>query len=355
MPTLTREGITRIAHGLLVAAGALDEHARTVGDHLADANLAGHDSHGLIRIPQYIQLIKKGELDPKAQPEVVREDAGIAQLNGNRTFGQVVATYATRLAMKKARQSGIGMVAMGNLGHTGRIGTYPEMAAKEGMAGIMCTGLVRSMSGGGVAPFGGREGRLSTNPISMAFPYSSDGPVLLDFATSMAAEGKLRVYRARGESLPDEWVLDKDGVPSRDPNDFYNGGAILPMGGLSGGHKGFGLSFMVTLFGGLLGALGLPPGGEPRAFAGGSSVIVIDLEGMAPGDDIRAHVADLVDFVKDTPPMKGSSGVLYPGEIESRTRRERLANGVMIEQDTWDQVGRLIDEYGLRVELAPLP
>ena len=355
MPTLTREDIIKVTDALLRAAGALDEHAGTVASHLADANLAGHDSHGLIRIPQYIQLIKDGKLDPKAQPEVIREDTGIAQVNGNGTFGQVVATYATQLAMKKARQSGIGMVAMGNLAHTGRIGTYPEMATREGMAGIMCTGLVRSMSGGGVAPFGGREGRLSTNPISMAFPYSSDGPVLLDFATSMAAEGKLRVYRARGESLPDEWILDKDGVPSRDPNDFYNGGAILPMGGLSGGHKGFGLSFMVTLFGGLLGALGLPPGDEPRAFVGGSSIMAIDLEGMAPGEDIRAHVADLVDFVKDTPPMEGSSGVLYPGEIESRTRQERLANGVMVEQETWDEVGGLIDEYGLREELAPLP
>lgn len=353
MPTVTRDDITRIAHKVLGAAGALDEHAATVGSHLADANMAGHDSHGFIRIPQYVTDIRDGSLDPKAQPEVMSEDGGTAKVDGKSTFGQVVATFATQLGVKKAKQSGIGMVTMGNLTHTGRIGTYPEMATREGMAAIMCTGQISSGKGG-VAPFGGREGRLSTNPISMAFPYKPDAPVLLDFATSMAAEGKLRVYKARGDTLPDEWVLNSDGAPSRDPNDYYNGGAILPVGGLQGGHKGYGLSFMVTLLGGLLGGYGMPAKGG-RTFGAGSFITVIDLGRIASDEEIRGEVGRLVDYVKDTPPMEGSKGVLFPGEIESMTRQERVANGVMIEQDTWDAVGELIDEFGLREELSPLP
>lgn len=353
MPTVTRDDITRIAQGVLGAAGASDEHAETVGDHLADANMAGHDSHGFIRISQYVSDIRDGSTDPKAHPEVVSEDTGMAKVDGKATFGQVVATFSVELAVKKARESGIGMVTMGNLAHTGRIGTYPEMATREGMAAIMCTGQVTA-SDRGVAPFGGRVGRLSTNPISMAFPYKPDAPVLLDFATSMGAEGKLRVYKARGHTLPEAWVLDKNGAPSKDPNDFYDGGAILPVGGVGGGHKGFALSFMVTLLGGLLGGYGMPDKSD-RGFGSGSFMTVIDLGRVAPDDAIRSEVGRLVDHVKNTPPMEGFKEVLFPGEIESRTRQDRLANGVMIEQDTWDAVGELIDEYGLREELAPLP
>jgi uncharacterized oxidoreductase len=350
---LTEESIYRIAFQLLHAAGAPDEHASTVARHLADANLAGHDSHGFIRVPQYLREINEGLLDPKAQPEVVREGKGTAKVDGHFTFGQVIATFATRLATKKAREFGISMVSMFNHLHTGRIGAYPEMAAKEGMAAIMYTGFVGGTSGNNVAPFGGRERRLGTNPISMSFPSTPEAPILLDFATSIAAEGKLRVYRARGQTLPDEWVLSKEGLPSKDPNDYYDGGSILPLGGLQGGHKGYALSFMVALFGAALGDLArLDVGVDSRM--DGSSIIVIDVGALAPLDDVRAKVENVVRYVKDTPAMEGSSGVLYPGEIEAKTRQERLAKGVEVEQATWDLVVELIKEYGLEGDLGHL-
>ena len=256
MPTITADKISTIAREVLHAAGASEGHARTVGTHLANANLAGHDSHGFIRIIQYVSNIRQGDIDPKAEPEVERDVGAMAQVNGNSTFGQVVAMMASDLAMDKAREHGIGLVAMHNLGHTGRVGTYPERIANEGMAAMMWTGFVGGTAANSVAPFGGRARRLGTNPVSMSFPSPTEGPVLLDFATSVAAEGKLRVYRARGHTLPSEWVLNKEGVPSRDPNDYYEGGALLPMGGLDGGHKGYGLSIMVALFGAVLGSLG---------------------------------------------------------------------------------------------------
>jgi len=351
MPTLTSERITRIASEVLQAAGASAENADIVGEHLADANLAGHDSHGFIRIPQYVTNIREGGLNPKAQPRVNRDSKATAQISGNGTFGQVAASFATRLAMDKAREYGIGMVSMYDIGHTGRIGTYPEMAAREGMAAIMFNG---GLQRGSVAPFGGREGRLSTNPVSLSFPASDGRVMLLDFATSMAAEGKLRVYRARGQQLPDEWVLSKDGVPSRDPNDYYDGGAILPIGGLTGGHKGYALSFMTVLFGRVLAGLGASDMTDAGDMRVGSSITVIDLGASSPMDEIHADVDHVIDFVKSAPPMKGSSGVLYPGEIEANSRRDRLANGVPMEDATWGEVVKLIDEFGLRDKLGPL-
>ena len=351
MPTLTGERIYMIAYRLLCAAGALEGHASIVANHLADANLAGHDSHGFILIPNYLHEIKEGRVDPRGQPEVVAESTGTAQVNGNTTFGQVVATFATRLALEKARRCGISLVTMCNLGHAGRIGAYPEMVAKEGMAATMCTGL-GDEEASVVAPFGGRVGRMGTNPISTSFPFLPESPILLDFATSMAAEGKLQVYRARGQLLPDEWVLSSAGVPSRDPDDLYNGGAILPMGGVHGGHKGYALSFMVALLGGILGELACP-GRGPSPFGSGSSIIVINVEELAPVKRVQAQVQELVRYVKDTPPMEGHSRVLYPGEIEAMNRQERSTNGVPVEEATWTQVAGLIKEYGLEEELDP--
>ena len=345
MPTLTGENISSASYALLRAAGASEGHAKIVADHIADANLAGHDSHGLIRITQYIDEIKAGRLDPTRQPEVVQESAGTAQVDGNTTFGQVTATFSTHIAMEKARDCGISLVTMANQGHVGRIGAYSEMAAKEGMAAIMCTGLGRGRTSR-VAPFGGRLGRLGTNPISMSFPYTDEAQIVMDFATSMAAEGKVRVSRAREELLPDEWLLSPEGAPSRDPNVLYNGGAILPMGGVQGGHKGYGLSFMIALLGGMTAELACEDPGQ-SSFRSGSSLIVINLAQLAPLAEVKEQVADWVQYVKDTPPMQGHTGVLYPGEIEANVRRKRLAEGAPVEDDTWDQITGLMKEYGL--------
>ena len=354
MPTITADKISTIAREVLHAVGASEGHARIVGTHLANANLAGHDSHGFIRIIQYVSNIRQGDIDPKAEPEVERDVGAMAQVNGNSTFGQVVAMMASDLAMDKAREHGIGLVAMHNLGHTGRVGTYPERIANEGMAAMMWTGFVGGTAANSVAPFGGRARRLGTNPVSMSFPSPTEGPVLLDFATSVAAEGKLRVYRARGHTLPSEWVLNKEGVPSRDPNDYYEGGALLPMGGLDGGHKGYGLSIMVALFGAVLGSLG-HQSTTMDTQKNGSSIVAIDLSRLASIDHVRELVGNIVAYVKDTPAMEGSGGVLYPGEIEAMTRKERLAEGVSIEQSTWDEVVGLVQELGVESKVGPLP
>ncbi len=350
MPVLTAGRISTISRELLVAAGTPGEHAALVADHLADANLAGHDSHGFIRIIQYLNDIAEGIVEPKGQPQVISDGGAIARVDGSGTFGQVVAGFSARLAIDKARRHGISLVTMFNLSHTGRVGAYPEMAAREGMAASMWIGVPHGRLRR-VAPFGGREGRMGTNPVSMGFPYKEDSPILLDFATSMAAEGKVRVYRARGNALPGEWLLDAKGKPSSDPNDLYEGGAILPLGGVDGGHKGYALAFMVALLGGTMAELNDTGSSVKRPTRGGS-ITVINLSAVGDVDKIKEDVHHLVTYLKDTPPMEGHDGVLYPGEIEATNRRQRSKDGVDIEQATWDKVVDLIKEHRLEEKLG---
>ncbi len=345
MPTLTRQQITDVAARILAAAGASESNARIVGDHLADANMTGHDSHGLIRVPQYVADIREGHRQPAAEPEVVAESGALLRIDGHHSFGQVVARFATEQAVGKARQHGISLATMCSLGHVGRIGSYAEQAAAQGMAAIMFTGLLGEASNI-VPPYGGAARRFSTNPISIGFPYRGDGAVFLDMATSIGAEGKLRVYRARGHDLPDEWVIDPQGRPSRDPNDFYDGGAILPLGGTQVGHKGYVLAFMAAVFGGLLGEYGQPDPPE-GAFSSGSTIIVIDVARLAPPEDMQGRLSWLIGYSKDTPLMPGFNEILYPGEKEVTTRRTREKEGVEIEQATWEQIAGLMEEYGL--------
>lgn len=352
MPTLHESLSFNIGKQLLAAAGAPERSAGIVARHLIDANLAGHDSHGFIRLIQYIKEIRDGILDPSATPEIYSENGGIARVNGRWTFGQVVATFALEEGMKRARENGVSMTTMHNLGHTGRIGTYTERAAIEGFAAIMCTGIYGGRRAG-VAPFGGSVGRLGTNPISMSFPYKPGHPILLDFATSMAAEGKLRVYRARGDELPDTWILDPQGKPSKDPNDYYSGGAILPLGGIQGGHKGYSLSVMVALFGAIMAELGTDS--NQNLPNNSSMIILIDVSSLGPLNLTQGIVQEMIAYIKDTPPMEGSMGVLYPGEMEANTRADRLKTGISVENTTWTDVVSLLNDYKIAKELGPLP
>jgi uncharacterized oxidoreductase len=242
MPTLKGEQLEKIAFHLFCAAGAPEEHSRIVSQHLADNNMAGHDSHGFIRVIQYIRQIKEGVIIPAAKPEIIGDAPATAQVDGHSGFGAVAAKFSMELAIGKAKGQGVSCVTVRNLLHLGRLGAYMEMATEAGCAAIMC-----STNGGHAtyqAPFGGVQRKLGTNPFAMGFPSNEEGPILSDFATSAAAEGKIRVYRARKHNLPDGWILDPQGRPSNDPEDFYAGGAILPVGA-SVGHKGFCMAFMV--------------------------------------------------------------------------------------------------------------
>ncbi len=352
MPTLKSEQLEKICYHLLCAAGAPEDHARIVADHLAGNNLAGHDSHGFIRIIQYIRQMKEGVIVATARPEIVMETPVIAQVDGHYGFGQVAAKFSTEVAIDKAKKQGVGCVAMRRLRHLGRLGAWVELAGKAGCAAILYT------STGGqallCAPFGGSKRRLGTNPMAMAFPSENDGMIVSDFASSAAAEGKIRVYRARGHKLPDGWILDKEGRPSKDPNDFYDGGVILPVGG-SVGHKGYCLSFMTELFGSLLSRDGFPPRPGDQQMSNSSLMLILDIERFAPLTAVKSEVSMMVKYIKETPPAEGFDQILYPGEKETKSRKERSKSGVQIEDDTWNQVMALVKEYDLVDKIGKLP
>jgi LDH2 family malate/lactate/ureidoglycolate dehydrogenase len=273
----------------------------------------------------------------------------MALIDGRWTFGQVIMEFATELAIEKARDAGTGFVLMYDEGHTGRMGAYCERAARAGMAAALWDGGIGGRKQN-VAPYGGTVSRLGANPIAIGFPGWEHEVILLDFATSCSAEGKLRVARARGKRLPGSWIVDVNGALSDDPNDFYAGGALMPMGGLSTGHKGYALGFMVGLFG----LLATMPSAEP--FPGGNrwgtALLVIDIGKLVSLDEFRRQVDRSVEYVKKTPAMDGFDSVLYPGEFEERTRDERKRVGIDVPEPTWDEVLALVRRYGLESALS---
>jgi hydroxycarboxylate dehydrogenase B len=318
-----------------------------VAELLVRADLVGHDSHGAIRIPQYAQAIRSALVKPGVPPEIVEEAPATALIDGHWGLGQVVARYAMGLAIRKARDTKISSVCAYNLYHVGRLADYTRTAAEQDFAAIMV------VNGGGAspiaAPFGGTAGRLSTNPISIAFPTGGPVPFLLDMATSVVAEGKVRVKRNRGERTPDGWLLDNRGRPTTDPNALYQEprGAILPLGG-SVGHKGFGLAMVVEILGGILARAGYARPGANR-FSNGTFIVVIDISAFVDPGQFRTEIDDLLAYVKSAPTAPGVEAILYPGEPEAMEQQRRERDGVPLDDGTWQQITTLAHELGIAV------
>ena len=327
----------------LRAAGASAVDARLVAHHLVDNDTIGHHSHGVIRLREYVDAIDRGELIPDARPRIVRESASTARIDGGWAFGQVVAEYATDLAIHKARTTGISSVTMRRVKHIGRLGRYAEKVAESDMVSIIFT------CGGGhginQAPFGGLERKLNSNPIAMSFPSGLEGPYLLDMATSVVAEGKVRMYRARGKQTPTGWIIDSDGNPTTDPDDFYNGGALLPLGRAEG-HKGYALAFMVDLFGGILSGGGVP--GDPTdSFSNDSAIIVLDPERFVTLDELKRRASIMTDHLKNTRLRDDTRPIKYPGEIEASARTANRDKPIELVASTWDGIRSVLSQYSL--------
>src|SRR5918911_2423248 len=229
MPRVAADRLRRIAEELLVGAGTPREEAEIVARHSIDANLAGHDSHGIIQIPTYIERIKVGHIVPGAPWTIVQESPTTTVVDGHWGFGYVVTERAMRLTIDKARAANVAAATVFRQGHIGRLASYTLMAAEADMIGLITADSGRSPKA--VAPFGGREARLGTNPISIAMPSDLEGPLYLDMATSAAAAGKIALAVARNQPVPDGWIIGSDGKPTNDPRQLRQGGALLPVGG----------------------------------------------------------------------------------------------------------------------------
>lgn len=339
--------LTRIGAALLRAAGASEEEAQTVATGCVNANLAGHDSHGVLSIPYYIDCLKAREIVPGAEWTIVQESPTTAAIDGHWGFGFHVNAKAMALTIEKAKTTNVAACTVFRQSHVGRLAAYSLMAASAGMIGLAAAGSSRSFKY--VAPFGGRQARLGTNPIAIAVPSDLKAPFLLDMATSAVAVGKIELAIARGEEIPKGWIIDREGRPTTDPRDYRNGGTVLPLGGTEG-YKGSGLAAMVEILCSLLAGPGfeVEPSGR---YDNGCFMAVFNVAAFRALDRFKKEVADFAHYLKSTPPSDGSSGVFYPGEIGYLREQERAANGIKIEDATWEKLRALARDYGLAAEL----
>lgn len=331
---------------ILLAAGADERNAEVVAEHLVSASLSGVDSHGALHLPGYVAGIEAGEIVPTAWPEVLSETPTSALITGNWTFGQVAAKYAMEIALGKAEKQNIAAVGLVQAHHIGRLGHYAEMAAAKQMISMIWAGGYAEEKPGAV-PYGGREAVLHTNPLALGFPAGDESPMIIDYATSAASGVKIVWARERNEPLPPGWIVDKDGNPTTDPNDFFSGGAFLAFGG----HKGYALMMAVEFLGRIF------TGSDAFAEANrggvymrhqGVTMIALRADVFQPFADYARRVDEMERRVRAVPPAPGFKEVLVPGDPEHRTRALRQRDGIPIADDLWRELTDVATSLGLK-------
>ena len=337
--TLQAADLKSFAVAILQAVGTPDDLAQVVAASLVSANLAGHDSHGVLRLPSYVEGVRDGQVLPAARAEAEPVAAACARVDGGRGWGQPAAHLAADTVMDLARANGVGLAVIRHCGHIGRLGEYVEKLAQAGHMGLMTCNARPA-----VAPYGGYTRLLGTNPVAWAAPRAQGKPPLaVDFATATIAEGKLRLAHAAGSRVPAGAVVDRRGRPSQDTTAFYDGGALTTFGG----HKGYGLSVMAELMGGVLSGAGASclPG-----FDGGNGVaiVAIDVARFVPPADFLAEVEELCNRLHESPHAAGFDEIQVPGEPEERSRERRITQGVSVSDSIYRSLNELAAELGVR-------
>jgi uncharacterized oxidoreductase len=310
-----------------------------VARSLVDANLCGHDSHGVMRAPQYIEFLRNGTYRAGVPLDIIQETPAVAAADGNWGLGQVQAYRLLDKLVVKARGLGIAAGTLRNCGHIGRLGEYAEWAAREKMA--LFAAANSHGAGRRVAPPGGTMGRISTNPICLSAP-TSGAPVIVDFGTSAAAEGKVRAQFQKQQPTPEGWLIDHTGAPTTDPGVLYiePRGSLIPFGGAQA-YKGFGLGLIVDLLcGGLSGGPCSNPA-FPLAGQGNTSVFVLFNPTLFGGVEHFLKESDaLTSFVRSCPTAPGVSAILLPGDPELNSRQKRQEEGIEVPDGTWDLLAK---------------
>lgn len=346
MPKMEVERLRQLGRAILDALGSPPERSAWVIDTLLRANLAGHDSHGIMRLLQYVEFLRAGYIDPQADIVTLRKTASIAVLDAGRGWGQVAAREAMRRAIEMAEQTGVSLVALVNCPHIGRLGEYVAMAAERDMIGLAYVNS-RTSGMGNVVPWGGIDGRFTPTPMAFAAPSGLDFPVLVDITASVMPEGKIRDHLFRGAELPADVIIDAEGKPSRDAKDFYGppAGALLPLGGPVG-HKGYALGVMIEILAGGLSGAGYV---SEEAATHGNGVLfqVMNIAAMEDIDDFKRRTRALIAHVKSSRPRAAIDEVLFPGEPEYRTAQRRQAEGVTLPESLWSALCELAAELGI--------
>lgn len=336
MPTLASDTLHALTRAVCTAGGSTEREASLVADQLVEANLTGHDSHGVGLLPFYVQSLATGALVPNRHAEPVREQGAVLVVEGGRGYGQVIGHEAMTLGMARARQHGVVLLAIRNSFHLGRIGHWAEQCAKGGFASIH---FVNGIDHPPIqAPFGSAESRLSTNPFCAALPGPDGAMVVLDMATSKIALGKARVAANRGVPVPEDSLLDADGLPTRNAAVMFREpkGALVAMGE----HKGSGLAILCELLAGALtGGWTMRP---EHPMAGGTLnnmlSVIIDPEALGGREQLWREGGAMIAYLKSARPLAGVEEVLLPGEPEQRRRRQRLAAGIEVDERSWADI-----------------
>lgn len=339
-----------IIEGVVAAGGSHAPEAHTVADNLVQANLSGHDSHGVGMVPRYVDALREGGLRPNAQVAVRLDTGTLLGLDGQRGYGQVVGAQAMELAIERARTHGSCIVSLAQAHHLGRIGHLAEMAVAHGLVSIH---FVNVLSRPVVAPWDGADGRMGTNPCCIGIPLKGRAPFVLDFATSRVAQGKMRVAHNKGQQVPAGVLIDAQGRPTTDP-----GVVVVPQaGGLFGAlmpfgeHKGYGLAVACELLGGALtgGGTWHRPADDARTVVNSMLAILIDPRQLGTQEAFEHEALAFVDWLRQSPPAPGSHGVLIAGEPERAAREQRAREGIELDSATWDEIVRAAHKLGVHI------
>ena len=343
MPTIQHAILREFGAAIFKATGLPEDQCKTAIDHLVDANLTGHDSHGVIRLPAYTRQLTAGEIKAEGCHTVVRETDASMVVDANGSFGVVLCRQAMQWAVDRALAHTFGAVAVHNSSHIGRLGDFTPLAAEQNCIGALM------LNGGSrfTAPFGGTGRRLPPNPISISVPTPGETPMMLDMTTSMAAGGKVAIYAARGRPLPEGWLVDSRGDTVTDSTRFEgkNPVAMLPLGGQVG-HKGYGLAMMIDAIAGALSWAGCSTENPTRG-GSGYLALAIKVESFIDVDEYKREIGALIDWVKSSPKMPGCERIYYPGEIEAETRKQREVRGIFVEDSTWNAILEAAGELGV--------
>ena len=340
---LSHHRLRELTASIFHAAGCQPAEAERIATHLVSANLAGHDSHGVLRVPTYVTWLRDGRVLAGQSIQVVFENEAIAVVDGQFGFGQTIGAQAMQLGIEKAAKHGVAVIALRNSGHLGRIGDWPLQVAEAGMLSLHFV----NTTGAGilVAPFGGIERRLSANPIAAGIPVAGKSPMILDMSACTIAEGKIRVALNKGVPVPEGCIIDSHGQPTTDPKVFYADppGAILSIAG----HKGYGLAVLCEVMAGALTGGGCSNPANAKRVVNGMLSIILDSSFFQADPAFAAEVQRFIDWVKSSAKTTPDSDILMPGEIEERTKAQRLRDGIDIDATTWGQIVATARSVGL--------
>jgi LDH2 family malate/lactate/ureidoglycolate dehydrogenase len=338
--------LRRFATAVYIAAGMAEAEAGLCADTLVQADLWGHQSHGVMRLSWYVARLKAGVCDPRAKPELVVDAGGLALIDGHDGMGQTVAARAAQEAIRRAKAHGIAAVGVRNSNHFGTALYFTLMAARESCVAFLSTNASPAM-----APWGGRKKTVGTNPWSWACPAGSHAPMVLDIANTGVARGKIYLARQKGQKIPEGWAINAAGAPTTDPSEAIEG-IILPMAQ----HKGYAIALMMDMLSGVLTGSGYgsavagPYQVERRSHAG-HLMIALNIEAMQPLAEFNARMDSLITQIKSVPLAQGFEEVFYPGEIEARNDARNRQEGLSLPDDTLHDLREVADGYDLQTLL----